>query len=88
MFWKITPCSPLQVNRRFGRTYRLHLQVRRISQARNKHEAGGKICLRRDCSSLKMEENIPQKRFPVDYTALYPKLFITAAVRTLYSTEF
>jgi hypothetical protein len=25
-FWDITPCSPLSVNRRFGGTYRLHLQ--------------------------------------------------------------
>jgi hypothetical protein len=31
----ITPCSPLKVNRRFGGTYRLHLQGRRISRARN-----------------------------------------------------
>jgi hypothetical protein len=26
IFWNITPCSPLSVNRRFGGTYRLHLQ--------------------------------------------------------------
>jgi hypothetical protein len=26
IFWDITPCSPLSVNRRFGGTYRLHLQ--------------------------------------------------------------
>jgi hypothetical protein len=25
IFWDITPCSPLQVNRHFGGTYRLHL---------------------------------------------------------------
>jgi hypothetical protein len=24
IFWDITPCSPLKVNRRFGETYRLH----------------------------------------------------------------
>jgi hypothetical protein len=34
IFWDITPCSPLSVNRRFGGTYRLHLQGRR-SSARN-----------------------------------------------------
>jgi hypothetical protein len=28
-FWDITPCSPLSVNRRFGGTYRLHIQGRR-----------------------------------------------------------
>jgi hypothetical protein len=32
----------LKVNRRFGATYLLHLQVRRISQARKQREAGGK----------------------------------------------
>jgi hypothetical protein len=26
IFWDITPCSPLKVNRRFGGTCRLHLQ--------------------------------------------------------------
>jgi hypothetical protein len=29
IFWDIRPCSPLSVNRRFGGTYRLHLQGRR-----------------------------------------------------------
>jgi hypothetical protein len=35
ILWDITPCSPLKVNRRFGETYRLHLQDRKISRARN-----------------------------------------------------
>jgi hypothetical protein len=35
IFWAVTPCSPLKVNRRFGGTYRLHLQGWRISRARN-----------------------------------------------------
>jgi hypothetical protein len=34
IFWDITPCSPLKVNQRLGRTCRLHLQGRRISKAR------------------------------------------------------
>jgi hypothetical protein len=38
IFWDITPCSPLKVNRRFGGTYHLHLQGRRISRARNQRE--------------------------------------------------
>jgi hypothetical protein len=42
IFWDITPCSPLKVNRRFGETYRLHLQGRRVSQKRNQSEAGSK----------------------------------------------
>jgi hypothetical protein len=30
IFWVITPCSLLSVNRRFGETYRLHLQSKKI----------------------------------------------------------
>jgi hypothetical protein len=37
------PCSPLKVSRRFGGTCYLHLQNRRISQARNQREVGCKI---------------------------------------------
>jgi cellulose synthase/poly-beta-1,6-N-acetylglucosamine synthase-like glycosyltransferase len=37
-FWDITPCSPLKVNRRFGGTYRLHLQDQ-ISRARYQRES-------------------------------------------------
>jgi hypothetical protein len=39
IFWDITPCSPLKVKRRFGGTYRIHLQGRRISRARNQNES-------------------------------------------------
>jgi hypothetical protein len=39
IFWDITPYSPMKVNQRFGRTRRLHLQGRRISQARNQLES-------------------------------------------------
>jgi hypothetical protein len=28
IFWDVTPCSLLSCNRRFGKTYRLHLQGR------------------------------------------------------------
>jgi hypothetical protein len=42
IFCDITPRSALKVSRSFGATCRLHLQFRRISQARNKYEAGGK----------------------------------------------
>jgi hypothetical protein len=37
-----TPCRPLEVNRRFGGTRRLHFQGRRTSQERNQHEASSK----------------------------------------------
>jgi hypothetical protein len=40
IFWDITPYSPMKVNWRFGGICRLHLQGRRISRARNQHEAG------------------------------------------------
>jgi hypothetical protein len=34
IFWDVTPCSPLSFNRRFGGTYRLHLQGKEISSAK------------------------------------------------------
>jgi hypothetical protein len=37
--WDITQCSPMKVNRPFGGTYRLHLEGRRISRARNQSES-------------------------------------------------
>jgi hypothetical protein len=33
--WDMTPCSPLKVNGLFGGAFRLHLQGKRISRARN-----------------------------------------------------
>jgi hypothetical protein len=33
IFWNITPCSPLKVNRCFGGTCLLHLQGRRLNEA-------------------------------------------------------
>jgi hypothetical protein len=38
IFWDITLCSPLKVNRRCGGTSRLHLQGPKINQARNQRE--------------------------------------------------
>jgi hypothetical protein len=35
IFWGITLCSPLKVNRRFGGTCRLHLQGLRLNEARH-----------------------------------------------------
>jgi hypothetical protein len=43
--WSITPCRPLKVNRRFGRTYRLHHHGRRIKQARNPHQTNRRSLL-------------------------------------------
>jgi hypothetical protein len=42
VFWDIRQCNPLKVNRCFGVIIRLHLQGRRISQARSHREAGRK----------------------------------------------
>jgi hypothetical protein len=42
VFWDITPCSPLKINRLLGGTRSLHLQSWRISQVRNQREAGSK----------------------------------------------
>jgi hypothetical protein len=42
VLWDIRPCSPLKVNQRFGGTYRLHIQGRRISRDRTSVKAGGK----------------------------------------------
>jgi hypothetical protein len=39
IFWDITPCSTMSVDRRFGGTYRLHLQGQKISWARNQRES-------------------------------------------------
>jgi hypothetical protein len=39
IFWDTTSCSPLKITRRFRGTYRLHLQGRRISGARNQCES-------------------------------------------------
>jgi hypothetical protein len=41
-FWDIMPYSQFKVNRRFGVTCRLSPKGRRISQARDQHEAGSK----------------------------------------------
>jgi hypothetical protein len=37
VFWDITSCIQLRVNRRFGRTCRVHLQGWKVSQGRNQH---------------------------------------------------
>jgi hypothetical protein len=44
MFWDIT-CSPLKVNRHYVGACCLHLQGKKVGQARNQHEAGSKLCV-------------------------------------------
>jgi hypothetical protein len=38
VFWDITPCSPLKVDRPFGGVYRLYIHGRTISQETRQHE--------------------------------------------------
>jgi hypothetical protein len=38
--WDMTPCGALRVNRLFGGAFRLHLQGKRISRARNQRKNG------------------------------------------------
>jgi hypothetical protein len=39
-FWNVVPCSPVEIDRRFGGTYCLHLKDQRVSQTRSKHQVG------------------------------------------------
>jgi hypothetical protein len=41
VFWDITPCTPVNVNHHFNRTYHVHLRGRRISEARKYREVLG-----------------------------------------------
>jgi hypothetical protein len=66
IFWDITPCSPLNVNRSFGGTYRLHLQDRRISRARNQLVSRWQAEL---CDMFPWNVGLHS----MDYTALYPR---------------
>jgi hypothetical protein len=43
VFWDITPCSPAKIIRDFGGIYGLHLQDRRVSQARIEEGVGSKL---------------------------------------------
>jgi hypothetical protein len=44
IFWDITSCNLLKIDRRFGGTCRFHLQGRRISQARNWRQGRWLVC--------------------------------------------
>jgi hypothetical protein len=39
IFWDITPCSLLKVNRRFGGTHHLHLQGQKMNRAKYQRES-------------------------------------------------
>jgi hypothetical protein len=60
-------CTAVKVNRKFGRTYRFHLQCWRLSQSRNRHEAGNK------------QRNV--RRLSPDCTASHPRRLLCSWVR-------
>jgi hypothetical protein len=55
IYWDITPCRPLKVNRCFAETCWIHLQGRKTSWTRNLREAGSKQ------GSLKKEATFPSE---------------------------
>jgi hypothetical protein len=65
IFWNITPCRPLKVNRRLAGTCRLHLQGRRISQASYLH-----IDLR-VCLSLDWEKGVTETKLKANFASFY-----------------
>jgi hypothetical protein len=71
IFWDITSCSPLEVNRHFGGIHRHHLQGRRISRAKNQPESRWKA--EPEDENGMFLRNVG--RISTDYTALYPSLF-------------
>jgi hypothetical protein len=80
IFWNIASFSPLKINRRFGGICSLHLQGRRIIQARNQY--GYVYCLL-PASFLLRLFFIPENGcnmfirnvgwLSMDYTVLYPR---------------
>jgi hypothetical protein len=45
VFWNITPCNLVKVNRHFEGTYRLHLHSQLVSQATNNMKQLSACCL-------------------------------------------
>jgi hypothetical protein len=46
VFWGVTKCSPVKVNRRFGRIFLLHLEDQRVREVRNQEYADNKRILK------------------------------------------
>jgi hypothetical protein len=67
IFWDITPFSPLRVNRRSGRTYRLHLQGWKISRSRNQSESRWQAVLAICSSETSVDSHRTTRRYiPAD----------------------
>jgi hypothetical protein len=99
-FWDIMSCSPLRVNRSLGETYRLHLQGRKISQARNHRESRWAACHLLSCWLLAWfifwpwrwrRYVTPKRRLTLnglhDVISQKTVVFITTAVRTSIPTH-
>jgi hypothetical protein len=79
IFWDITLCSTVKINRCFVKTYHLHHQWQRVSQARNQHEWGKQrsVPLKRrltfnglhDGISLKIESFFPKRNSQLQFSA-------------------
>jgi hypothetical protein len=99
IFWDITPRSSLKVYQCIGGTYCLHLQCRRLSQARYQHEsrrqteqASMLVSFMAYSLTLKMESYVPLKHqftFNRIHGVIFQKivLFITTDVRTSNPTS-
>jgi hypothetical protein len=90
-FWYILPCSPLKVNRRFGRIYNLHLYGRWIDQSRN-HPLPGWFLARLILRPWRWNRRVIPKcllLFNGLHGVISQKivLFIITAVRTSYPTQ-
>jgi hypothetical protein len=65
--WDVTPCSLVEVYRRFLETYEycLHFQGRRVGQVRSKQQAGECLLVASDSSSemsAKFRQTVPVRR--------------------------
>jgi hypothetical protein len=74
-FWNMTPCFLLSYNRRFGGTYRLHLQGRRNNFSKNQQgsrwQASLKLFLRHEDGGDMFPRNVGYNS--TDYMASYPR---------------
>jgi hypothetical protein len=87
IFWDITSCSPLKVNRYYRLTCRLHVQGRRIIKAANQRKAGSvSYMLHAGCLVLlRLRRHVPLEQwFTFDgqhnVKSQDTELFITTAI--------
>jgi hypothetical protein len=86
VFWYVTPCCLLNVNWRYGGTCYLHLQGKRISQARNQQSSACCLLYASFLLGLFFYPEDGGNMFllnvswhSVDYMALYPSTFLSVA---------